>query len=62
MAKMVDDMVLGYVLDKQGHVQSIHKLAVDMDEPVNFLWGPQFRHHAAISLQCDAVVLSGDAR
>jgi long-chain acyl-CoA synthetase len=57
MAKMVDGMVLGYAIGKQGHVQGIHKLEVDLDEPANYLLGPQFRHHAAISQQCDAVVL-----
>jgi DNA integrity scanning protein DisA with diadenylate cyclase activity len=56
MAKMVDGLVLGYVVDKHGYVRGIHKLAVELDEPVNFLLGPQFRHHAAISRHCDAVV------
>lgn len=57
LAKMVDGLVLGYVVDKYGYVRGIHRLAVKMDEqPVSFLLGPQFRHHAAISHQCDAVV------
>jgi len=56
MAKMVDGLVLGYVVDKHGYVRGIHKLTVELDEPSNFLLGPQFRHHAAISRHCDAVV------
>jgi long-chain acyl-CoA synthetase len=56
LAKMVDGHVLGYVIDKHGYVRGIHKLNVELDEPVSFLLGPQFRHHAAISRQCDAMV------
>ncbi len=56
MAKMVDGMVLGYGVDKHGYVRGVHKLEVELDQPPNFLLGPQFRHHAAISRQCDAVV------
>jgi DNA integrity scanning protein DisA with diadenylate cyclase activity len=57
LAKMVDGLVLGYVVDKYGYVRGINKLTVDLDEqPVSFLLGPQFRHHAAISQRCDAVV------
>jgi len=57
LAQMVDGIVLGYVVDKYGYVRGIHKLDVKLDEqPVSFLLGPQFRHHAAISQQCNAVV------
>lgn len=56
LAKMVDGLVLGYVVDKYGYVRGVNKLEVTMDEPDNFLLGPQFRRHAAISRQCDAVV------
>jgi DNA integrity scanning protein DisA with diadenylate cyclase activity len=56
MAKVVDGLVLGYVVDKYGYVRGVHKLEVALDEPGSFLLGPQFRHHAAISQQCDAVV------
>jgi DNA integrity scanning protein DisA with diadenylate cyclase activity len=56
MAKMVDGLVLGYVVDKHGYVRGIHKLNVTLNEPDNYLLGPQFRHHAAISQNCDAVV------
>lgn len=55
LAKMVDGLVLGYVVDKYGYVRGVHKLEVELDKPDSFL-GPQFRHHAAISRQCDAVV------
>jgi DNA integrity scanning protein DisA with diadenylate cyclase activity len=54
---MVDGLVLGYVVDKHGYVRGIHKLTVALaEEPTNFLLGPQFRQHAAISRQCDAVI------
>ena len=56
LAKMVDGVVLGYIVDKHGYVRGINKLNVELAEPVNFLLGPQFRHHAAISRQCDALV------
>lgn len=56
MAKMVNGLVLGYVLDKHGYVRGIHKLSQCIHDENNFLLGPQFRHHAAISKQCDALV------
>ncbi len=55
LAKMVDGMVLGYVVDRYGYLRGVHKLEITLNEPDSFL-GPQFRHHAAISQQCDAVV------
>ena len=57
LAKMVDGLVLGYGVDNHGYVRGIHKLDVTLDEAGSFLLGPRFRHHAAISRQCDAVVL-----
>ncbi len=57
LAKMVDGLVLGYGVDKHGYVRGIHKLEVALDEAGSFLLGPRFRHHAAISRHCDAVVL-----
>ncbi len=56
LAKMVDGMVLGYVLDRYGYVRGIHKLDVPLAQQSSLLLGPQFRHHAAISAQCDALV------
>ena len=56
LAKMVDGLVLGYVVDKHGYVRGIHKLRVDLESPGSFLLGPQFRHHAAISQHCQAMV------
>ena len=56
LAKLVDGLVLGYGVDKHGYVRRIHKLEVALDEPDSFILGPYFRHHAAISRQCDAVV------
>ncbi len=56
LATMVDGRVLGYVLDKHGYVRGINKLEVPLEERTSFLLGPHFRHHAAISHHCDAVV------
>ncbi|GIK41009.1 MAG: hypothetical protein BroJett011_48420 [Chloroflexota bacterium] len=58
LAKMVDGLVLGYVVDKHGYVRGIRKLKLDepLDDPANMLLGPQFRRHATISRLCDAVV------
>ncbi|MCB0163568.1 MAG: AMP-binding protein [Anaerolineae bacterium] len=57
LAKMVDGIVLGYVLDTHGYVRGIHKLLGEIPQDSdNFLFGPQFRHHAAISQECQAVV------
>jgi long-chain acyl-CoA synthetase len=56
LASLVDGLVLGYMIDKHGYVRGIHKLNIEPDESVNFLLGPQFRRHAAISGQCDAIV------
>jgi len=62
MAKIVDGLVLGYVVDKYGYVRGVHRLEVALEEGTDFLLGPQFRHHAAISRQCDAVVFFGPSR
>jgi long-chain acyl-CoA synthetase len=57
LTPLVDGMVLGYVVDKYGYVRGIHKLELPPDEqPANRLLGPQFRRHAAISEQCNAIV------
>jgi PAS domain S-box-containing protein len=56
LAKLVDGVVLGYGVDKQGYVLRIYKLEVGLGESDSFLLGTQFSHHAAISRQCDAVV------
>jgi DNA integrity scanning protein DisA with diadenylate cyclase activity len=56
LAKMVDGLALGYGVDKHGYVRGIHKLEVALDASCSFLLGPRFRHHAAISRHCDAVV------
>jgi long-chain acyl-CoA synthetase len=65
LAKMVDGHVLGYVVDNHGRVRDIRKLKLEKyqdkveqvyKKPANVLLGPQFRHHAAISELCDAVV------
>jgi long-chain acyl-CoA synthetase len=57
LAEMVDGLVLGFVVDRHGYVRGIHKLNVTLaKQPVSFLFGPQFRRHAVISHQCEAVV------
>ncbi len=56
LAKIVDGVVLGYGIDKYGYLRRVHKLEIDADGPSNFLLGPQFRKHAAISSKCDAIV------
>ncbi len=56
MAKMVDGLVLGYVVDKYGYVRGVYRLEVPLDEPNSLLLGPQFRQHAAISRLCEAMV------
>ena len=56
LAKMVDGLVLGYVLDEYGYVRGVSKLELPLADDGDLLLGPQFRKHAAISRQCDAVV------
>jgi DNA integrity scanning protein DisA with diadenylate cyclase activity len=57
LAKMVDGLVLGYLVDKHGYLRGVYKLGEETpDEASNFLLGPQFRHHAALSLGCEALV------
>ncbi len=57
LAKIVDGLTLGFVVDKHGYLRGIHRLNVSLDEPpLTYLLGPQFRRHAAISAACDAVV------
>jgi DNA integrity scanning protein DisA with diadenylate cyclase activity len=57
LAPMVDGLVLGYVIDHHGYLRGIHKLDLPPDDhPANRLLGPQFRRHAAISRQCNALV------
>jgi len=56
LARLVDGLILAYGVDKHGYVRKIHKIEKQIEESDSFLLGPQFRHHAAISKQCDAVV------
>jgi DNA integrity scanning protein DisA with diadenylate cyclase activity len=59
LASMVDGIVLGYVVDKHGYVRGVHKLtgvSLDNQPASNYLLGPHFRRHAAISQLCDALV------
>jgi DNA integrity scanning protein DisA with diadenylate cyclase activity len=56
MAKMVDGLVRGYVIDKYGYVRGIYKLQAGLADSANLTLGSQSRLHAAISKHCDAVV------
>ncbi len=67
LAEMVDGLVLGFAIDQHGYVRGIHKLDVALDDAsvsagfgggadTDYLLGPQFRHHAAISRKCGAMV------
>lgn len=56
LARIVDGVVLGYGIDKYGYLRRVHKLDIDTEGSENFLLGPQFRKHAAISDKCDAIV------
>jgi DNA integrity scanning protein DisA with diadenylate cyclase activity len=56
LAKMVDGLVLGYAVDKHGYVRGIQRLNVEIESPCSLLLGPRFRHQAAISEHCNAVV------
>jgi hypothetical protein len=58
LAKIVDGMVLGFAVDKHGFVRGIHRLEVPLEQTGSDLPGTQFRHLAAISFSCDAVVFS----
>ena len=57
MAKMVDGLVLGYVVDTYGYVRGVHRLStIEMPKESNSFFGPQFYRHAVISEQCEAIV------
>jgi len=55
LAKMVDGLVLGYAVDKQGYLRGIYKLDAALSTSGSRLLGPRFRHHAAMSQECDAI-------
>jgi len=58
LAKMVDGIVLGYIVDKHGYLRGIHRLKIPQSAQTSsdFLLGPEFSRHAAISELCDAIV------
>ncbi len=59
LCKIVDGIVLGYLVDKHGYVRGVHKITgvpIDDQPAGSFLLGPQFRRHAAVSQLCDALV------
>ena len=58
LAKIVDGQVLGFAVDRHGFVRGIHRLETALEPLGSDLTGERFRHLAAISVQCDALVLS----
>lgn len=56
LSKLVDGLVLAYIVDRHGYVRGIGRLDLDLDEEPRALFGPQFRRHAEISRRCDSVV------
>ena len=58
LAKIVDGQVLGFAVDRHGFVRGIHRLETALEPLGSDLTGDRFRHLAAISVQCDALVLS----
>ena len=58
LAKIVDGQVLAFAVDKHGFVRGIHRLEVALEPLGSDLTGDRFRHFAAISVQCDALVFS----
>jgi long-chain acyl-CoA synthetase len=58
LAKIVDGRVLGFAVDNHGYVRGIQRLEVALEQLGSDLTGAQFRHLAAISRHCDAVVFS----
>jgi long-chain acyl-CoA synthetase len=56
MARMVDGIVLGYVIDKYGFVRAVHRLTAVKVQQISSFLGPQFLRHAVISKECEAVV------
>ncbi|MCG8458197.1 MAG: AMP-binding protein [Holophagales bacterium] len=56
LAKLVDGLVLAYVVDRHGYVRGICRLEIEVEEEPKALLGPQFRLHAEVSRRSDAVV------
>ncbi|MEM8930854.1 MAG: diadenylate cyclase, partial [Acidobacteriota bacterium] len=56
LSKLVDGLVLAYIVDRHGYVRGIGRLDIDLEDAPTALFGPQFRRHAEISRRCDAVV------
>jgi hypothetical protein len=58
LAKIVDGQVLAFAVDRHGFVRGVHRLEVSLEQSGSDLTGAHFRHLAAISRHCDAVVFS----
>ena len=56
LAKLVDGLVLAYVVDRHGYVRGICRLDLELSAARQAVLGPQFRLHSEVSRRCDAVV------
>ncbi len=56
LSKLVDGLVLAYVIDRHGFVRGICRLDLEVKETPMALFGPRFRLHAEISRRSDSVV------
>ena len=56
LAKLVDGLVLAYVIDRHGFVRGICRLDLDVKDTPMALFGPRFRLHAEVSRRSDSVV------
>ncbi|MDA8018213.1 MAG: AMP-binding protein [Thermoanaerobaculia bacterium] len=56
LAKLVDGLVLAYVVDRHGYVRGICRLDLELPAAPAAVLGPQFRLHSDVSKRCNAVV------
>ena len=56
LAKLVDGLVLAYVVDRHGYIRGICRLDLELSAAPKAVLGPQFRLHSEISRRCNAVV------
>lgn len=56
LAKLVDGLVLAYVVDRHGYVRGICRLDLELPKAPEAVLGPQFRLQSEVSRRCNAVV------
>ena len=56
LSKLVDGLVLAYVIDRHGFVRGICRLEMELRQAPSALFGPRFRLHAEVSRRSDSVV------